>query len=80
MRVTVAEYAGGLSLKLTFDDGTTRIVDFFSFIRNHPHPQYDKYLDQDTFRTFRLENGNVVWGEDWDMIFPVEDLYNGYLY
>lgn len=38
---------------------------------------YDKYLDPDVFRTFAIENGNVAWGDDWDMIFPVEILYSG---
>jgi hypothetical protein len=54
-------------------------VDFEHFLRNHPHPQYDRYLDPDLFQTFFIDNGNVVWGEDWDMIFPVEDLYLGNL-
>ena len=77
MNIVDAVYSGGLSLTLTFSDGTVRVVDFGSFIRNHPHPQYDKYLDPDVFRTFAIENGNVVWGDDWDMVFPVEILYSG---
>ena len=46
-------------------------------IRKHPHPQYNKYLDPDLFRTFVIDDGNVVWGDDWDLIFPVENLYSG---
>ena len=75
MTIIDATYAGGLSLTLTFSDGAIRVVDFEHFLRNHPHPQYDRYIDPDLFQTFFIDNGNVVWGEDWDMIFPVEDLY-----
>jgi hypothetical protein len=31
----------------------------------------------DAFKKFRIENGNLVWGKDWDMIFPLYDLYPG---
>ncbi len=31
----------------------------------------------DLFRTFVIDDGNVVWGEDWDLIFPIENLYIG---
>jgi hypothetical protein len=24
-----------------------------------------------------LEDGNIVWGEDWDLIFPIEQLHQG---
>lgn len=79
MTIVDAVYTGGLSLSLTFSDGIVRVVDFERFIKKYPHPQYDRYLDPDCFQTFSIENGNVVWGKDWDMIFPVEDLYNGHL-
>ena len=51
--------------------------DLDEFIRQHPHPQYNKYHDPDLFRTFVIDDGNVVWGEDWDLIFPIENLYIG---
>ena len=79
MNIVDAVYIGGLSLSLTFSDGSVRVVDFGNFIRKNPHPQYNRYLDPECFQTFSRENGNVVWGKDWDMVFPVEDLYNGYL-
>ena len=31
------------------------------------------------FKRFKIENGNIVLGNNWDMIFPVYDLYNGKL-
>ena len=43
----------------------------------HPHPQYNKYLEWKNFKKATIENGNVVWGKNWDLIFPIEQLYNG---
>ena len=72
-----AKPAGNLSVSLLFNDNTKQVVNIGDFIRRHPHPQYNKYLDEALFESFTLEDGNIVWGDDWDMIFPVEDLHSG---
>ena len=66
-----AEDAGNLTICLTFNDNTKQTIDIGDFIRRHPHPQYNKYLDPRKFSRFTLENGNVVWGKNWDLIFPL---------
>jgi hypothetical protein len=48
-----------------------------NFFTAHSHPQYNKYKKPENFKRFKIENGNIVWGKDWDMIFPVYDLYTG---
>lgn len=70
---------GDLKIMITFNDHHQRQVDIGDFIRRHPHPQYNKYLDPKNFKKFTIENGNVVWGKNWDMIFPIEQLYVGEL-
>ena len=75
--ITEAKNAGNLSIDLLFSDQTTRRVNIGDFIRRHPHPQYNKYLDERKFGRFTIENGNVVWGKNWDLIFPIEDLHAG---
>ena len=77
--ITKAENWGNLTVSLTFSDNTVRTVDIGDFIRRHPHPQYNKYLDPRKFSRFTIENGNIVWGKNWDLIFPVEHLYAGRL-
>ena len=79
LRIVSTEYMGGLSLRLTFSDGFVRILDFTEYMLAHPHPQHDPYLNPNRFREYYIDSGNLVWGEDWDMIFPVEDLYDGNL-
>ena len=82
-----AENAGNLTVSLTFSDNTVQTVDIGEFfdkrsgkaerIRRHPHPQYNKYLAPRKFSRFAIENGNIVWGKNWDLIFPVEQLHTG---
>jgi hypothetical protein len=50
-----------------------------AFIKSHPHPQYNGYLDEKKFKKFKLEMGNIVWGKNWDLIFPIEMLRSGVL-
>lgn len=68
---------GNLCVRLTFNDDHQSTVDIGEFIRKHPHPQYNKYLNPNLFRTFVIDGGNVVWGKDWDLVFPLESLYEG---
>ncbi len=75
--ITKAEDIGNLTISLTFNDNSMQTVNVGDFIRRHPHPQYNKYLDPHKFRQFTIDNGNVVWGKNWDMIFPIEQLYTG---
>lgn len=77
--VTEADYDGDHRLRITFSDGTTQVVDFGPFLQNHPHPAHDKYRRLANFKRFRIERGNVVWGRDWDLIFPLSQLHQGYV-
>ena len=77
--ITKAEDVGNLMISLTFSDNSKRTVNIGEFIRSHPHPQYNKYLEPKKFKRFSLENGNIVWGKNWDMVFPIEQLHTGEL-
>jgi len=72
-----ATYITDYTVELRFNDGTIRKVYFGDFLKNHPHPQYNKYQNSSKFKTFHLEHGNIVWGKNWDLIFPIEQLYSG---
>ncbi|GHU95192.1 hypothetical protein FACS1894156_4440 [Bacteroidia bacterium] len=72
-----ATYISDCSVLLVFNDGKKQVVDFGKFLDKHPHPQYNKYKRPQKFKTFYLDGGNIVWGKNWDLIFPVEHLYCG---
>jgi hypothetical protein len=72
-----AKYAEHFAIDITFSDGKTKRVDFENFLSNNSHPQYDKYKKTDNFKKFYIDRGNLVWGKNWDLIFPIEQLYKG---
>ncbi len=77
IRVDSAEYVSDYKVRVNFNDGTQQLVDFGHFLREHPHPQYNKYRDINLFKSFSVDMGNIVWGENWDLIFPIEQLHQG---
>lgn len=77
LQVVHIECFENLTVRLCFSDNTERIIDIGSFIAKLPRSQYNKYLEWKNFKKATIENGNVVWGKNWDLIFPIEQLYNG---
>ena len=77
LKITAARCTGNLCVELVFNDNTCQTINVGQFIRLHPHPQYNKYLDEAEFEKFTLDDGNIVWVEDWDLVFPVEQLHSG---
>ena len=77
--VTGATYIHAYKVKIEFSDNTFRVIDFEPFLKENPHPQWDKYNNIDNFKKFKIENGNLVWGRNWDLIFQVSGLYTGNL-
>jgi hypothetical protein len=61
-------------IRLYFDDHTEQEVDFEPFLSQSLHPDIRAYLDPIRFGSFRIEYGELVWGE-YDLCFPVIDLY-----
>ena len=71
-----ANYIGDYAIRLKFNDGTERLVDFTSFLNKSQHTSIKKYLKENLFSQFQIIDGNLNWN-DYDLIFPVWDLYNG---
>ena len=65
-------------MRLTFSDGYVREIDFAPFLTRAVHPQIQQYLEPDRFMEYRLEDGDLVWGE-YELCFPIADLYTGRL-
>ena len=61
-------------LRLSFDDGVVQEVDFGHFLNKAQHPDIRAFLDENRFNAFRLEHGELVWG-DYELCFPIMDLY-----
>ncbi len=77
VKVISARYINQYRLSIEFSDGAIKEVDFEPFLIATNVDWVQQYLDFDNFKSFYIENGNLVWGEDWDLIFPIDQLYNG---
>lgn len=78
LNIITAERVGDYRIRLRFDDGVEQIVDFRSFLINSQHPDIRAWLNPARFANFRLEYGELVWG-DYDLCFPIMDLYQNQL-
>jgi len=74
INVVAAEIVGDLQLRIRFDDGTEQTVDFRPFLTASLHPDIRAWASQERFSQFRVENGELLWG-DYELCFPVMDLY-----
>jgi hypothetical protein len=76
IEIKSAVYIGDYAIRIIFNDGVNKLVDFKSFLETSYHPSIRKYLDENKFKEFEIIDGNLNWN-DYDLIFPVYDLYQG---
>jgi len=76
LEITEAKYLSGYQIRLTFNDGKMRVLDFEPFLRKARNPDLAQYRQMKRFKQFRLHSGDLMWG-DYEMIFPITDLYRG---
>ena len=78
--VTTATYLDAYRLRVCFNDGTSQELDFAPVLNQFLPADYRAiYRQPDHFRAFAIEKGNLVWGQDWDLIFPVWKLHENRL-
>jgi hypothetical protein len=78
LKIDSAKYLSDYAIRIRFSDGKERLVDFKPFLSKSLHPSIKKYLDENKFSNFALIDGNLNWN-DYDLIFPLSDLYNGHI-
>jgi hypothetical protein len=76
LSVKKAKYSGNYTIRIKFNDGSEKLVDFKPFLAKSQHPSIKKYLDETLFEKFNIIDGNLNWN-DYDLIFPISDLYKG---
>lgn len=74
INISSAELVDSYKLHLKFDDDTEQVIDFKGFLMRSKHPDIRAYLDLAKFSDYRIEYGELVWG-DYELCFPVIDLY-----
>lgn len=76
LKVDSAKYLSDYAIRIRFNDGKEKLIDFKPFLSKSLHPSIKKYLDENKFSNFSVTDGNLNWN-DYDLIFPISDLYKG---
>lgn len=74
INIISATQTGEYRIRLIFDDNTVQEIDFKPFLAHSHHPDIRAYLDPECFADFRVEYGELIWG-DYELCFPIIDLY-----
>lgn len=74
INIVTATQSGEYRIRLIFDDNTVQEIDFKPFLARSHHPDIRAYLEPERFADFRVEYGELIWG-DYALCFPVIDLY-----
>jgi hypothetical protein len=73
MKVVTAKYLDDYKIEIIFDDNKRNVINFLPALKKYDTCK--KYLDITLFKKFKVDSGNIVWGNNWEMIFKIEDLY-----
>lgn len=76
LKVKQANYLSDYAIRITFNNGVEKLIDFKPFLSKSFHPSIKKYLNEQLFSNFAITDGNINWN-DYELIFPISDLYNG---
>ncbi|MCD2452754.1 DUF2442 domain-containing protein [Methylicorpusculum oleiharenae] len=74
INIISAMQIGEFRIRLIFDDNTSQEIDFKLFLSRSHHPDIRAYLEPARFAGFRVEYGELIWG-DYELCFPIIDLY-----
>lgn len=79
-KVIDVQFVEDYKLRIVFADNNIVVVDFEPFFIKNPSPVYNEYHNPERFKEFKIENGNLVWGDSWDLIFNPKNLYYNNLF
>ncbi len=71
-----AQHLCNMILLLTFSNEVQKRLDFSTIFRQHLNGYYEQFAAPAKFKRFVVANGNISWGKNEDVIFPVSFLYN----
>jgi hypothetical protein len=75
LAVASAKYVQNFTIAVDFTNGKTKLIDFIPLFHKHVKGNNLKYFLPQKFQKFIVKNGNIYWGKNEDVIFPVEDIY-----
>ena len=73
--VVAARYLSDFSIAVSFSSGRTQLVNFLPLFEKYVTGDNLKYFSPERFKKFNVKNGNIYWGSNEDIIFPVSLFY-----
>ena len=71
-----AYYLGAFTILLFFSNGKQKKINFLPIFSKYAEGDFSKYVLPSVFKKFIVANGNIYWGKNEDIIFPVHFLYS----
>lgn len=69
--VVTARYISDFTIAVSFSCGRTQLVNFLPLFEKYVKGDNLKYFAPGRFKKFIVKNGNIYWGSNEDVIFPV---------
>jgi hypothetical protein len=69
--INSAEWIADFRIRLFFSNGKSKVVDFLPLFGKFVKGEYTKYFSPVLFKKFIVKNGNIYWGKNEDVIFPL---------
>ena len=71
LSIEKAHYLGGFNILVFFFFLVQKRIDFLPIFSKHVTGDFSEYATPSVFKKFIVENGNIYWGKNEDIIFPV---------
>lgn len=69
-----AKDLSGFTIAISFSNGKTKLIDFLPIFHKYVKGENLNYFAPQKFKKFIVKNGNIYWGKNEDIIFPVDFL------
>jgi hypothetical protein len=74
--ILFANYINDFMISVKFNTGEVKVVDFLPLFHRYVKGTNLKYFAIDEFKKFYVQNGNIFWGKNEDVLFSLNVLYD----
>lgn len=71
LSIRSAKYIHDFIIAVYFSSGEKKLIDFLPLFHQYVKGNNLKYFAPQNFKKFIVKNGNIYWGKNEDVIFPV---------
>lgn len=72
LAIISAKYVQEFSIAIQFSTGKKKLVDFLPLFHKYVKGDNLKYFAPQNFKKFIVKQGNIYWGKNEDVIFPIK--------